>query len=228
MAVAETGRTILNAGVKITTANWGFDKLTAGKPPVMSQIAGVDGKAPKEFAFPFRPLPIQFEGFGFEVSELERPFNTPIVNVKSGKLRKFNFEVPLSVFADSITESIDDNDLVLRQIAEDAIPVKFVRMPGAILASQWYLTDLTMSVDRTTISGANVKTTATLSFIEFENYQKRFLYLQPVSYGLGGKTTPSTGTPPGGETGAPPLDAEALKQLMEARTGAGRSGRGNP
>ena len=56
-----------------------------------------------------------------ELSEVERPYNIPILDVKSGKLRRFSFEAPLAIIGDSISVNVDDAMERLKEIADDAV-----------------------------------------------------------------------------------------------------------
>lgn len=182
MATSQTGRTIVNIGVKVTLPNWarGGTPTTAGDPPTMTQIAD----SAKEFRFPYRPLPIQHEGYGPEFSEIERPYNTPLLEIKSGKLRRFNFEVPLAIQDDSLSVAIDDNMERLKEMADDGIPVRFIKMAPSITSTNWYISELSFNQDRTLISGPTVRFTAQMSFVEYSPYRPKFVFLRPISYGV--------------------------------------------
>jgi hypothetical protein len=154
----------------------------------MSQITA-NGKS---FTFPFRPIPITQEGYGPEMSEVERPYNIPILDVKSGKLQKISFEAPLSVQFDGITKPIDDSVLGLTQMAEDAIPVRFTNMVEQVSKSSWYIAELGISQDRTLASGPSLRVTARFSLVEFKPIKTRFVYLQPFAYGVPAKGARTT------------------------------------
>ncbi|MFZ9715943.1 MAG: hypothetical protein ACO3CH_00610 [Ilumatobacteraceae bacterium] len=184
MSVSQTGRAIVNVGVNIGLARWSLNtspsSLTAGDPPIMTQIAG----SQKSFTFPFRPLPIQHEGYGPELSEVERPYNIPILDVKSGKLRRFSFEAPLAIIGDSIAVNVDDAMERLKEIADDAVPVRFVKMAPSVTSTNWYISELSFSQDRTTINGPTTRFSAQISFVEYAPFQPKFVFLQPISYGV--------------------------------------------
>ena len=193
MATSTTGREIVNVGKKVLITAWtgGSGSQSAQTPVTMSQITA-NGKS---FTFPFRPIPITQEGYGPEMSEVERPYNIPILDVKSGKLQKISFEAPLAVQFDSISRPIDDSVLGLTQMAEDAIPVRFTNMVDQVSKSSWYIAELGISQDRTGASGASLRVTARFSLVEFRPIQTRFVYLQPFAYGVpakGAKTTVNT------------------------------------
>lgn len=227
MAISQSGRQIVNAGVKISLGDYGDVSLTKGQPPIMVQIAGIDGKPPKEFQFPFRPLPIQFEGFGLELSEIERPYDVPIVNVKSGKLRRFNFDAPLSMFDDGIQDDLESKEVVLRQMADDGIPVRFLKMPPAVTNLNWYITELGITTDRTTVAGAVVRVSASMSFTEFEASKAKFIFLSPISYGVPTGNTPATVGNAVTGSGAG-WDKILEEETRKKRTEAGLEGRQAP
>ncbi|NBR35790.1 MAG: hypothetical protein EBT80_00105 [Chitinophagales bacterium] len=184
MAIAQTGRAVVNVGINIGLPRWSLNALsvsqTAGDPPIMTQIAG----SQKSFTFPFRPLPIQHEGYGPELSEVERPYNIPILDVKSGKLRRFSFELPLAIIGDSIETPIDDAMERLKEIADDGYPVRFIKMAPSVSSTNWYISDLSFSQDRTTINGPTTRFSAQMSFVEYAPFQPKFVFLQPISYGV--------------------------------------------
>ena len=193
MATSTTGREIVNVGKKVLITAWtgGGGSQSAQTPVTMSQITA-NGKS---FTFPFRPIPITQEGYGPEMSEVERPYNIPILDVKSGKLQKISFEAPLAVQFDAISRPIDDSVLGLTQMAEDAIPVRFTNMVDQVSKSSWYIAELGISQDRTGASGASLRVTARFSLVEFRPIKTRFVYLQPFAYGVpakGAKTTVNT------------------------------------
>ena len=193
MATSTTGREIVNVGKKVLITAWtgGSGNQSAHSPVTMSQITA-NGKS---FTFPFRPIPITQEGYGPEMSEVERPYNIPILDVKSGKLQKISFEAPLAVQFDAISRPIDDSVLGLTQMAEDAIPVRFTNMVDQVSKSSWYIDELGISQDRTGASGASLRVTARFSLVEFRPIKTRFVYLQPFAYGVpakGAKTTVNT------------------------------------
>ena len=232
MTIAQSGRQILNAGIRIRIGDYGDASQTKGDPPTMIAIAAVDGKIKKEFVFPFRPLPLQLEGFGLELAEVERPYDVPIVNVKSGKLRRFSFDAPLSLYDDGISRNLEVQERVLRQMADDAIPVRFLQMPQAITAMNWYITELSLTTDRTTVAGAVVRVSASMSFTEFEAAKTKFIFLSPISYGVPTGAIPNRGD--GVSTGPtfPPIDEVAGAAITRVGTEAGLDGRpappGNP
>ena len=194
MATSQTGREIVNVGKKVLITSWtrGGTNKSSHTPVIMSQITA-NGKS---FTFPFRPLPITQEGYGPEMSEVERPYNIPILDVKSGKLQKISFEAPLAVQFDGLITPIDDAVLALTQIAEDAIPVRFTNMVDHVSKSSWYVSELSINQDRTLASGPSLRVTARFSLVEFQPINTRFVYLQPFSYGVPSKkettTVPST------------------------------------
>ena len=193
MATSTTGREIVNVGKKVLITAWtgGGGSQSAQTPVTMSQITA-NGKS---FTFPFRPIPITQEGYGPEMSEVERPYNIPILDVKSGKLQKISFEAPLAVQFDAISRPIDDSVLGLTHMAEDAIPVRFTNMVDQVSKSSWYIAELGISQDRTGASGASLRVTARFSLVEFRPIKTRFVYLQPFAYGVpakGAKTTVNT------------------------------------
>jgi len=180
--VATTGRTIVTLNVNVTLTNWraGTAAKTEGKPPTITQIAGAN----KSFQFPFRPLPIQHEGYGPEMNEVERPYDIPIMDVKSGKLRRFSFDAPLTILSDGISKPIDSDFKLLQEMADDAIPVRFIEMPPSISSTNWYIEDLTFNQERMKINGPTTRMSASLSFVEFTPLSSKFVFLQPISYGV--------------------------------------------
>ena len=211
MATSTTGREIVNVGKKVLITAWtgGSGSQSAQTPVTMSQITA-NGKS---FTFPFRPIPITQEGYGPEMSEVERPYNIPILDVKSGKLQKISFEAPLSVQFDGISKPIDDSVLGLTQMAEDAIPVRFTNMVDQVSKSSWYIAELGISQDRTLASGPSLRVTARFSLVEFRPIKTRFVYLQPFAYGVpakGAKTTVNT-----------PVDSGTLVSLVAQATSLG-------
>ena len=194
MATSTTGREIINVGTKVLITAWtrGGASGSAGTPVTMSQITA-NGKS---FTFPFRPLPVTQDGYGPEMAEVERPYNIPIIDVKSGKLQKISFEAPLAVQFDSLSTPIDEPVIRLTQMADDAIPVRFTNMVDQISKSSWYISELSLSQDRTGVSGKALRVTARFSLVEFRPINTRFVYLQPFAYGVPPKNIPTVVAPP--------------------------------
>ena len=214
MATSTTGREIINVGKKVLITAWtrGGASGSGGTPVTMSQITA-NGKS---FTFPFRPIPVTQEGYGPEMAEVERPYNIPIIDVKSGKLQKISFEAPLAVQFDGLSTPIDEPVIGLTQMADDAIPVRFTNMVDQVSKSSWYISELSISQDRTLPNGPSLRVTARFSLVEFRPINTRFVYLQPFSYGVPPKNTPTVV--------APPIDSTKLLSVV-AGTVSNRTGK---
>lgn len=221
MTISQTGRVIINAGSVVSSQSWQHTNKSTfttgangeqipvikGAPtafPVssadyarMMQITGTDGQSPKIFTFPFRPLPIQHEGYGPGFNEIERPYDVPILDIKGGRLRKFNFDAPLSVQYDSINTAIDKQVDRLQEMADDGIPVRFESMSTQVLNSNWYIESLSIEHERSAVAGSVLRAMARISFVEYKPFKPKFIYLAPFSYGVpkkGAQTTSAKGS----------------------------------
>ncbi len=219
MAISQTGRIIINAGSVVSARSWqnkpkGTENdaptafpISSGDYARMIQITGTDGNPPKIFTFPFRPLPIQHEGYGAEFSEIPRPYDIPILDIKGGRLRKFNFDAPLSVQYDSVISAIDAPVNRLQEMADDGIPVRFESMSNQITNSNWYIESLSVEQERSQVAGSILRAMARLGFVEYKPFKPKFVYLAPFSYGIPNK---------GNTTSTPKSKLNEIEQLEAA------------
>lgn len=210
MTISQTGRVIINAGSVVSSQSWQHTNLAF---PILStdyakmmQIAGSYGQPPKIFTFPFRPLPIQHEGYGPEFNEIERPYDIPILDIKGGRLRKFNFDAPLSVQYDSINAAIDQQVDRLQEMADDGIPVRFESMSTQISNSNWYIESLSVEHERSAVAGSVLRAMARIGFVEYKPFKPKFVYLAPFSYGIPKK---------GARKAAPKADVGGVSELQK-------------
>lgn len=83
---------------------------------------------PIEFVFPFTPIEITYEGLAPEWVSVDRPLNTPLIDLKGYNLLRVNLRFLIAVPFDGVTVSIDNDIRTLRSIANAEDPVAFVNM----------------------------------------------------------------------------------------------------
>lgn len=81
-----------------------------------------------EFVFPFTPIEITYDALAPEWVEIDRPLNTPLVDLKGYNLMKVNLRFLVAVPFDGIEITVDNDIRTLRSIANSNDPVSFINM----------------------------------------------------------------------------------------------------
>lgn len=85
-----------------------------------------------KFVFPFTPISVTYSDLSPEYSEVERPGNQPFVELKSFRLMKVSFTFLLAVPFDGVEQSVDDDIVLLRRMANSRNPVAIINMDRAL------------------------------------------------------------------------------------------------
>lgn len=151
-----------------------------------------------EYVFSVAPGSFTVEGFGAELSEIPRPYNQPLVDIKGGKSRRVSFEflivkraVALSeggdgravFFIDNFYASVEAEIKQLQLIADMGMPVGFDNVNAIMRENYWYIDNLTFTYTRDNRTGETVSATCNISLIEYKPLRQKFILLPKFRYG---------------------------------------------
>lgn len=150
-----------------------------------------------EFVFPFTPIEITYEGLSPEWVSIDRPLNTPLIDLKGFNLMRVTLRFLIAVPFDGVTVSIDNDIRALRSIANSEDPVAFVNMDRMLTnpfniarlrsnrsSAGFFFRVADMSVNSTRRNLDNEITAAEVSITlqETANPPIRQLYFAPKTY----------------------------------------------
>lgn len=150
-----------------------------------------------EFVFPFTPISITYDSLAPEWTVINRPLNTPIIDLRTYSLMRVELRFLLAVPLDGIRVSVDNDIRTLRSIANSQDPVAFINMDrmltnpfniprlGQRRTNQGFFFRIgDMSVESVRRNMQNEITSAEISITlqEEANPPIRKIYFQPVVY----------------------------------------------
>jgi len=144
-----------------------------------------------EYVFAVAPGSFTVEGFGAELSELPRPYNQPIVDVKGGKSRRVSFEfliVKRAVgkdfqYINNFYASIESEIKQLQLIADMGMPVGFDNVNAIMRENYWYIDNISFTYTRDNGTGQTVSASCNISLIEYKPLRQKFILLPKFRYG---------------------------------------------
>lgn len=134
-----------------------------------------------EYTFYFAPASFTVEGFGAELSEIPRPYNIPIVDIKGGKSKRVSFEHIIT--NDNFYFSIEDDIKQIQLIADMGMPVGFDNVSAIMRENYWYIDNVSFTYARDNRSGKTVTATCNVSLIEYKPLRQKFILLPKFRYG---------------------------------------------
>lgn len=196
MALAISGRQIPDSqyfqrAYESKDSGYGRPKFKA-HTRVMQQIT--DPFLQYEFIFP--PVTVTHEGYGVGVSEIERPYSIPIVDITGGKSLRCSFEFTLAKPNDGFTNSIDHEIRLLQDVGNSGVPVEFWNVHPALSIPKWYIDSISFTHSRLNTLGQTTAASCSLSLIEFVPRNKTLILLPRFSYGKFNPTKKTTNTNP--------------------------------
>lgn len=175
-----TRAVLRDAGIDIQSRNAiasGFTPSGIAVYPTMYMMAPPG----YEYVFTFFSPSFTVEGFGAELSEIPRPYNAPIVDIKGGKSRRVSFE--FIVVRDNFLLSVEDKIKRLQLIADMGMPVGFDNLNAIMDENYWYIDNITFTYRRQNGSGATVTSVCNISLIEYKPLRQKFILLPKFRYG---------------------------------------------
>lgn len=153
-----------------------------------------------EYVFTVAPASFNVEGFGAELSEIPRPYNIPLVDIKGGKSRRVSFEflvVKRAVgdsweYINNFYASIEDEIKQLQLIADMGMPVGFDNINAILRENYWYIDNISFNYTRDNRTGETVSAQCNISLIEYKPLRQKFILLPKFRYGK----FPTTKKPP--------------------------------
>jgi hypothetical protein len=153
-----------------------------------------------EHVFAVAPGSFTVEGFGAELSEIPRPYNQPIVDIKAGKSRRVSFEfllvkravaldltdpkIPKQTFyINNFYANIEEEIKQLQLIADMGMPVGFDNVNAIMRDNYWYIDNLTFTYTRDNRTGETVSAQCNISLIEYKPLRQKFILLPKFRYG---------------------------------------------
>ena len=134
-----------------------------------------------EYTFYFTPASFTVEGFGAELSEIPRPYNIPIVDIKGGKSKRVSFEFLIT--GDNFYFSIEDEIKQIQLIADMGMPVGFDNVSAIMRENYWYIDNVSFTYARENRTGKTVTATCNVSLIEYKPLRQKFILLPKFRYG---------------------------------------------
>ena len=169
-----------------------------------------------EYTFYFAPASFTVEGFGAELSEIPRPYNIPIVDIKGGKSKRVSFEFLISI--DNFYLSIEDDIKQIQLIADMGMPVGFDNVNAIMRENYWYIDNVSFTYARESTTGKTVTATCNVSLIEYKPLRQKFILLPKFRYGkfsITKKPAITTGNTKGEDD---PLDWKKVQGLAKIRS----------
>jgi hypothetical protein len=153
-----------------------------------------------EYVFSVAPGSFNVEGFGAELSEIPRPYNLPIVDIKGGKSRRVSFEflvVKRAVgnnwqYINNFYASIEEEIKQIQLIADMGMPVGFDNVNAIMRENYWYIDNISFTYTRDNRTGETVSAQCNISLIEYKPLRQKFILLPKFRYGK----FPTTKKPP--------------------------------
>jgi hypothetical protein len=153
-----------------------------------------------EYVFTVAPASFNVEGFGAELSEIPRPYNVPLVDIKGGKSRRVSFEflvVKRAIgdnwqYINNFYASIEDEIKQIQLIADMGMPVGFDNINAIMRENYWYIDNISFTYTRDNRTGETVSAQCNISLIEYKALRQKFILLPKFRYGK----FPTTKTPP--------------------------------
>jgi hypothetical protein len=144
-----------------------------------------------EYVFSVAPGSFTVEGFGAELSELPRPYNIPIVDIKGGKSRRVSFEFLIVKratgtnweYINNFYASIESEIKQLQLITDMGMPVGFDNVNAIMRENYWYIDNLTFTYTRDNRTGETVSAQCNMSLIEYKPLRQKFILLPKFRYG---------------------------------------------
>jgi hypothetical protein len=87
-------------------------------------------------------------------------------------------------YFDGFSNSIEDQILRLKTIADLGIPVAFENMSPSIQENSWYIDDMKFTLNRDDATGKAVAGTCSISCIEYKQLRQRFILMPRFRYGV--------------------------------------------
>ena len=134
-----------------------------------------------EHTFRHTPASFTVEGFGAELSEIPRPYNIPIVDIKGGKSKRVSFEFLITV--DNFYINIEDEIKQIQLIADMGMPVGFDNVNAIMRDNYWYIDNISFTYARENKVGKTVSSSCNISLIEYKPLRQKFILLPKFRYG---------------------------------------------
>lgn len=156
-----------------------------------------------QYAFTFPPATVTHEGYGVGISEIERPYSIPLVDITGGKALRCSFEFTIAAVQkisdggafvlDGITQPIDNEIKLLQDIGNSGVPVEFWNVHPALSIPKWYIDNISFNHSRLNTMGQTTAASCSLSLIEFVPRNKTLILLPRFSYGKFNPTKKTSG-----------------------------------
>jgi len=195
--LAEAQRLALDIGNRLPAATVSTETAPEWRTMYMMAPPGY------EYVFAIAPVSFTVEGFGAELSELPRPYNQPIVDVKGGKSRRVSFEFLILKrgtginwgYINNFYASIESEIKQLQLIADMGMPVGFDNVNAIMRENYWYIDNISFTYTRDNGTGETVSASCNISLIEYKPLRQKFILLPKFRYGKFPTTSkPKTGT----------------------------------
>lgn len=152
---------------------------------------------PIEFVFPFAPIEITYNGLSAEWVAIDRPLNTPLIDLKGYNLMRVELRFLVAVPFDGVRVSIDNDIRTLRAIATSQDPVAFINMDrmltnpfnisriGPTRSNQGFffrVADMSVQSIRRNIANEITSAEVSMTLQETANPPIRKIYFTPIQF----------------------------------------------
>jgi len=136
-----------------------------------------------EYRMSFSPSSFNVEGFGAELSEIPRPYNIPLVDIKGGKNRRVSFEFVVARHLDGFYSSVEEEIKQIQLIADMGMPIGFDNINAILRENYWFIDNISFNYTRDNVSGETVAAQCNISLIEYTPLRSSFILLPRFRYG---------------------------------------------
>ena len=162
-----------------------------------------------EFTFP--PVQISYDGFGVDLTEIPRPLQRPLIDIRGSKNYKAVFEFLVASQFDGMYGSVENQIRTLEWFANTGEPVFFENFDFLLSRDYWYIAEFSVKTSRVNTSGEIVAAQCSISLLEYQETTTKFAKFPKLNYtptttrkkttgggGGSGDLNPGTGSTPAG------------------------------
>lgn len=133
-----------------------------------------------EFTFP--PTQIAYEGMGVEITEIPRPLQRPLIDIKASKNYKAVFEFLVASQYDGLSTSVEEELRFLELMSNMAEPVYFENFDVFLTNGFWYIAEFAVKTSRVNTDGEIVAAQCSISLLEYQDTNTKFVKFPKLRY----------------------------------------------
>lgn len=185
-----TSTTTVVNNERVTNYVYGDREINIGQTAkTRRMVQKVNPDAFYEFTFP--PTQIAYEGFGTEITEIPRPLQKPLLDVRAARNYKAVFEFLVAEQFDGLTKSVEAQLETLEWMANTSEPVYFENFDTFLTKGFWYIGEFSIKTSRVNADGKIVAAQCSMGLIEYQETEQKFSKFPKINYAK--KTTRKKG-----------------------------------